>query len=117
MRNIPASNNRFKLIATGVILLVVVLGPGIRGCYRTESVAVRYAQLIDPAGINHRVDCALFDSDDNGYRSCTVAWDSRGTTRSRSIECPGGWGLIDCLGANFGTVCKIQRGIVSTDLQ
>jgi prepilin-type N-terminal cleavage/methylation domain-containing protein len=112
------SRDGFSLVELVIVLSIVcilgllcasVLG---RGCIgNSQSVdaveqATAYANFMYP-GKNPRIQCVRLDSDNDGYVSCTIAYDAENAvtgmtlTETVAVECAAGWTSNDgCRVAN-----------------
>ena len=72
----------------------------------TEKLAEQFAQNLKPDDGTVTVQCADFDSDDDGYISCTVFVKAHGKVTPVGIECAAGYShSINSTGG-----CKLPRG-------
>lgn len=90
------------MLAIGIIFLIVFAGTIGRGCISSTSSATeaanRYVSTFHPDWSSPRVSCQGYDTDQNGYVSCTIGAPNH---QPESIECPA---LV-----SFNSECRITR--------
>lgn len=90
------------MLAIGLIFLIVFAGIIGRGCTSSSTSATeaanRYVSTFHPDWSSPRVSCQNYDTDQNGYVSCTIGAPSH---QPELIECPA---LV-----SFNSECRITR--------
>ncbi|HNC57040.1 MAG TPA: hypothetical protein PLP33_16480 [Leptospiraceae bacterium] len=90
------------MTAIGLIFLIIFAAIIGRGCISSNSSATeaanRYVSTFHPDWSSPRVSCQSYDTDQNGYVSCTIGAQGR---QPESIECPG---IV-----SFNSECRITR--------
>jgi hypothetical protein len=94
--NVKEGSILFFCVAALVALVVAVRPAG-------DAAAREARAFAEQTGIEGaRAVCADYDTDGDGYVSCTLAYDAPGGGKAiLPVECPGRW--------SFGSTCRAQR--------
>lgn len=102
----------FILFAIGGISSCGIGGDGGSVQMNAQQQAMQYANFMYP-NMNARAQCVEWDSDGDGYVSCTVVYDTKDGVGKDAIECAAGWNLNGAI--NSG--CRTPKMRATTQIQ